>query len=78
MLDLFFILHFTYLGGCVRTQRTPPPAYGPEVIAIVEQCDTIRYDTIRYAILVCSQKLTQVSLIYRTESLQLKSGKMKK
>jgi len=22
MLDLFFILHFTYLGECVRTQRT--------------------------------------------------------
>jgi len=19
-----FILHFTYLGGCIRTQRTPP------------------------------------------------------
>jgi len=25
-LDLFFILHFTYLHS---TQRTPPPAYGP-------------------------------------------------
>ena len=27
-----FILHFTYLGGCVRTQRTPS-AYWPEVKA---------------------------------------------
>ena len=24
-----FILHFTYLGGCVSTQRTPLAAYGP-------------------------------------------------
>ena len=22
--SVIFILHFTYLGGCVRTQRTPP------------------------------------------------------
>jgi len=28
LLDLFFILHFTDLWGCVRTQRTPLPAYG--------------------------------------------------
>jgi len=28
MLDLFFILHFTYLGG-VHTHPTHPPAYGP-------------------------------------------------
>jgi len=27
--SVFFILHFTYLGGCVRTLRTPH-AYGPE------------------------------------------------
>ena len=27
-LDLFFILHFTYLGG-VRTHPTHPAAYGP-------------------------------------------------
>ena len=27
-IGIFFILHFTYLG-CVHTQRTPPPAYGP-------------------------------------------------
>jgi len=25
--SVFFILRFTYLGGCIRTQRTP--AYGP-------------------------------------------------
>jgi len=24
-----FILHFTYLGVRLRTQRTPPLAYGP-------------------------------------------------
>ena len=28
-LDLFFILHFTYLEG-VRTHPTHPPAYGPD------------------------------------------------
>jgi len=28
---------------------------------------TLRYDTIRDAILTCAQNLTQVSLIYRTE-----------
>jgi len=27
-LDLCFILHFTYWGGRVRTQRTPPPCLG--------------------------------------------------
>jgi len=25
----FFILHFTYLWGCVRTERTPCLSYGP-------------------------------------------------
>ena len=25
-----FILHFTFFAGCVRAQRTPPPAYGPK------------------------------------------------
>jgi len=30
-------------------------------------CFTIRYDTLRDAILTCAQKLTRVSLIYRTE-----------
>jgi len=29
MLDLFFILHFTYLGGG-RTHPTHPPAYGSD------------------------------------------------
>jgi len=29
--------------------------------------DTIRYDTIRYAILTRNKKMTRVSLIYRTE-----------
>jgi len=44
------IFYFTFylFGGCVRTQRTPPPAYGPEV----------RYDTIRDALLTSAQKLT--------------------
>jgi len=32
--SVFFILHFTYLGGgCVRTQRTPP-AYGPVLLQV--------------------------------------------
>jgi len=61
MLDLFFILHFTYLGGCVRTQRTPP-AYGPEMIAIVEQYDTIRYDTICYFSVLSKTDTSQLNL----------------
>jgi len=29
--SIFFILHFTYFGGCVRTQRTPPGVVGVQV-----------------------------------------------
>jgi len=29
MLDLFFILHFTYLGGAYAPKAPPPAAYGP-------------------------------------------------
>ena len=35
---------------------------------------TIRYDTIRDAILTCARKLTQVSIIYRTEPTTEKSS----
>jgi len=35
--QVFFILHFTYLGG-VRTQPTHPPAYGPEMPACSAGC----------------------------------------
>jgi len=40
--------------------------------------DTIWYDTIRYAILTCAQKLTQVSLIYHEEPTTKKWEKTKK
>jgi len=36
--SVFFILHFIHLGGCVRTQRTPP-AYGPEDDETSEESD---------------------------------------
>ena len=39
----FFILHFTYWGwGCVRTQRTPPPAYGPALCCVCAAAETER------------------------------------
>jgi len=28
--SVFFILHFTYLGGADAPKAPPPPAYGPE------------------------------------------------
>jgi len=42
------------------------------------RCDTTWHDTIRYAILTCVRKLTQVRLIYRTEPTTKKREKVKK
>ena len=38
-----------------------------ELLRISDATVTKRYDTIRYAVLTCARKPTQVSLIYRTE-----------
>ena len=38
-----------------------------KIIGLEVTTDRLRNDTIRYAILTCAQKLTWVSLIYRTE-----------
>jgi len=40
--------------------------------------DLSRYDTIRDAVLTCAQKLTKVSLIYRTEPATKSENKQKK
>jgi len=44
-------------------------------VVVENKCyDTIRYDTTRDAILTCNQKLTRVSLIYRTEPTNKRWG----
>jgi len=42
--------------------------FGLAVVEATRKYDTIRYDTIRDAILMCDHKLTKVSLIYSTET----------
>ena len=57
-------------------------ARGPETAkarsSIVVAYVTIRYDTIRDAILTCARKPTRVSLIYRTEPTTKKCKTKKK
>ena len=56
-----------------NSKTTPPGlsirwAQAPKINErLVLEYDTIRYDTIRDAILTCAEKLTRGSLIYRTE-----------
>jgi len=69
--DAGLIFYFTfYLFGGLRTHPTHPPAYGPEMIAIVEQYDTIRYDTICYFSVLSKTDTSQLNLphgIFKTK-----------
>ena len=58
--------------------EAPPPLESWGTSGAVNT-DTIRYDTIRDAVLKCAQKPTQVTLIYRTEptTKKWKTAKLK-
>ena len=58
---------------CIRWSPDPSTERG----TFERICASLRYGTIWYAILTCAQKLTWVSLIYRTNQ-RLKSRKKKK
>ena len=61
-----------------RTECTRFHWIQPEYrFAISRLSSRVRYDTIRDAILTCAQKLTWVSLIYRTESTTKKENRKK-
>jgi len=71
--------------GCERAGRSPQiaprtaRARPPPTVHHMRANDTIRYDTVRDAILTCARKPTRVSLIYRTEptSKKCKTEKLK-